>query len=74
MKQQLKVSEIDFDWKCEIATHSPSYYKWTQYLFCILARSGLVEKKSGIVYWDPLDKTGTLLIIESHFNRHSTGE
>ncbi|KAJ3302037.1 hypothetical protein HDV03_005469 [Kappamyces sp. JEL0829] len=57
MKQQLLGAGIEFDWAGELATHSPDYFKWTQFVFLLLHRRGLVEKRLGVVNWDPVDKT-----------------
>ncbi|MDA8611400.1 class I tRNA ligase family protein, partial [Candidatus Pacebacteria bacterium] len=57
MREQLKSMGAMFDWSRELATCDPSYYKWTQFLFLELFKAGLVEKKTTLVNWDPVDKT-----------------
>ena len=57
MKGQLKSLGFAIDWSRELATCQPSYYRWNQWLFLRMLEKGLVYKKSGVVNWDPLDKT-----------------
>lgn len=45
MKEQIISVGCSFDWKRELATCDPSYYKWTQWLFCKLWEKGLVYRK-----------------------------
>ena len=46
-----------FDWRHELATTDPAYYKWTQWLFLQLYHAGLAYKKKAAVNWCPKDKT-----------------
>ena len=57
MKGQLESLGIAFDWGREVQTCSPSYYKWTQWLFLRLYEKGLVYRKAEEVNWDPIDQT-----------------
>ncbi|MBV8031763.1 MAG: leucine--tRNA ligase [Betaproteobacteria bacterium] len=57
MRKQLKSLGFALDWEREIATCSPDYYKWNQWLFTRMFRKGLAYKKTGIVNWDPVDQT-----------------
>jgi len=57
MKQQLKCLGFALDWDRELATCSPEYYKWNQWLFTRLFRKSLAYKKTGVVNWDPVDQT-----------------
>ena len=57
MKSQLKVLGLSIDWEREFATCNQDYYKWTQFLFLELYKSGLVYKKESEVNWDPIDNT-----------------
>ena len=41
----------------EVSTSSPSYYRWTQWLFLQLYKHGLAYQKKGLVNWDPVDCT-----------------
>ena len=62
MKTQLKQLGLGVDWKREIATCKPEYYKWEQWLFTELFKKGLIYKKTATVNWDPVD--GTVLANE----------
>ncbi len=62
MKTQLKQLGLAVDWKREIATCKPEYYKWEQWLFTELFKKGLIYKKTATVNWDPVD--GTVLANE----------
>ncbi|HZM34395.1 MAG TPA: leucine--tRNA ligase [Burkholderiales bacterium] len=57
MKSQLKSLGFALDWARELATCSPDYYKWNQWLFTRLFKKGLAYKKTGVVNWDPVDQT-----------------
>lgn len=57
MRQQFKRLGYSFDWRREIATCEPAYYRWEQWLFIQLFKKGLVYKKNAVVNWDPVDQT-----------------
>jgi leucyl-tRNA synthetase len=57
MKSQLQGLGFALDWKRELATCRPDYYKWNQWLFTRLFKKGLAYKKTGVVNWDPVDQT-----------------
>ena len=57
MKAQLENMGLSFDWSREIATCSPEYYRWQQWLFVQLYKNGIIYRKNGIVNWDPVDQT-----------------
>ena len=57
MRSQLQRLGFAYDWDRELATCTPEYYKWEQWLFTRLFEKGLVYKKKSIVNWDPVDQT-----------------
>ena len=50
-RSQLKSLGLSFDWKREVNTTDPSYYKWTQWIFLQLFKNGLAYKKEMSVNW-----------------------
>ncbi|HEX9893468.1 MAG TPA: leucine--tRNA ligase [Gemmatimonadales bacterium] len=46
-----------FDWRHELSTTDPAYYKWTQWIFLQLFQAGKAYKKKAAVNWCPNDKT-----------------
>ncbi len=48
---------ISIDWSREFATHEPSYYRWTQWIFLRLYERGLAYRKEAAVNWCPNDQT-----------------
>ena len=57
MRQQLKPLGLSIDWDRELATCSPDYYKWTQWIFLQFLKVGLAYQKEAAVNWDPIDQT-----------------
>src|SRR5512145_3122704 len=57
MKVQLRALGFAIDWTPELATCRPEYYRWNQWLFLRMLEKGLVYKKTGVVNWDPVDRT-----------------
>ena len=62
MTKQLKMLGLSYDWKREVTTCKPDYYKWTQWLFIQLYKKGLAYKKEAAVNW--CDTCGTVLANE----------
>ncbi|HEY6926515.1 MAG TPA: leucine--tRNA ligase, partial [Steroidobacteraceae bacterium] len=57
MKAQFAPMGFAFDWSREVATCDPSYYRWNQWLFLQMLKSGIAYRKTQIVNWDPIDQT-----------------
>jgi leucyl-tRNA synthetase len=57
MKAQLKSLGYGLDWKRELTTCNPNYYRWNQWLFLRMLEKGIAYQKTGMVNWDPVDKT-----------------
>jgi leucyl-tRNA synthetase len=57
MKTQFLRLGNAYDWRREIATCDPEYYRWEQWFFIQLYKKGLVYKKNSWVNWDPVDQT-----------------
>ncbi|HSV30738.1 MAG TPA: leucine--tRNA ligase [Atribacteraceae bacterium] len=53
MRDVLKQLGISYDWRREIITCEPDYYRFTQWLFLKLYHRGLAYKKKGLVNWCP---------------------
>ena len=56
-QRQFRSWGISIDWSRELATHEPSYYRWTQWIFLELFRAGLAYRKDAAVKWCPFDQT-----------------
>jgi leucyl-tRNA synthetase len=57
MRSQLQELGLSIDWSREVATCSPEYYKWTQWLFLQFLEAGLAYQREAAVNWDPIDQT-----------------
>jgi leucyl-tRNA synthetase len=57
MREQLKRMGFAYDWRREINTCTPEYYKWNQWLFLKMYEKGLAFRKKGLVNWCPHCKT-----------------
>ncbi len=57
MKKQMQSMGLAIDWSREVATCSPDYYKWNQWLFLKMLEKGIAYRKTGTVNWDPVDQT-----------------
>jgi leucyl-tRNA synthetase len=56
-RRQLRRIGGMFDWRHELSTTDPKYYKWTQWIFLQLLKAGKAYRKSAAVNWCPHDKT-----------------
>ena len=57
MKTQLKQMGLSYDWKRELSTCDPNYYKFEQKMFLDFYRAGIAYKKETLVNWDPVENT-----------------
>ncbi|WMY97308.1 MAG: leucine--tRNA ligase [Arsenophonus sp.] len=57
MKKQLENLGLSYDWKREIITCNPNYYRWEQWFFIQLYKKGLVYRKKSLVNWCSNDAT-----------------
>ncbi len=57
MKAQMQSMGLAIDWSREVATCSPEYYKWNQWLFLKMLEKGIAYRKTQVVNWDPVDQT-----------------
>jgi leucyl-tRNA synthetase len=56
-RRQFKRLGVSIDWSRELATHEPSYYRWTQWIFLRLYERDLAYRKDAAVKWCPKDAT-----------------
>jgi leucyl-tRNA synthetase len=56
-RRQFREWGISIDWSREIATHTPQYYRWTQWIFLRLFERGLAYRAEAPVQWCPKDAT-----------------
>ncbi len=61
-KRQLQALGFSYDWDRELATSSPDYYKWTQWIFTKLYEKGLAYEAEMLVNYCPF--LGTVLANE----------
>jgi leucyl-tRNA synthetase len=52
-RKQFRQWGVVFDWRRELATCDPSYYKWNQWLFIQFYKRGLAYRKASLVNWCP---------------------
>jgi leucyl-tRNA synthetase len=56
-QRQFREWGISIDWSRELATHTPEYYRWTQWIFLRLFEHGLAYRTEAPVQWCPKDAT-----------------
>ena len=56
-ESQLKRSGARFDWTHEVNTTDPRYYRWSQWIFLQLFKTGLAVRRAAPVNWCPKDQT-----------------
>jgi len=54
-RRQLRRFGGMFDWRHELSTTDPRYYKWTQWIFLQLFKAGIAFRKKAAVNWCPKD-------------------
>ncbi len=57
MRRQLKTMGFSYDWRREVATCEPDYYRHEQKMFLGFLKEGLVYRKRSTVNWDPVEHT-----------------
>ena len=57
MTAQLQQMGLSYDWDRELATCTPEYYKWMQWIFIQFYKKGLAYKKDNPVNWCPSCQT-----------------
>ncbi len=57
-KEQLNKMGLSYDWKREINTTDPEYFKWTQWIFLQMFKEGLAYEDTLPINWCPSCKTG----------------
>ena len=57
MREQLKRLGVSYDWRREIATCTPEYYRWNQWFFLKMHERGLAYRKKSRVNWCPQCET-----------------
>ena len=62
MKRQQREMGLSYDWDRSVATCSPDYYRWTQWIFQLFYKRGLAYKKKAYVNW--CETCGTVLANE----------
>jgi leucyl-tRNA synthetase len=56
-QRQFREWGVSIDWSRELATHTPEYYRWTQWIFLQLYEKGLAYRTEAPVQWCPKDAT-----------------
>jgi leucyl-tRNA synthetase len=56
-RRQFQEWGISIDWSRELGTHTPEYYRWTQWIFLRLFERGLAYRDEAPVQWCPKDAT-----------------
>ncbi len=62
MRRELKQLGFSYDWDREIATCTPDYYRWEQWLFVRMFKKDMIQRKESFVNW--CDRCQTVLANE----------
>ncbi|HVL53239.1 MAG TPA: leucine--tRNA ligase [Vitreimonas sp.] len=57
MRRQLRQMGATFDWRAEVVTCDPEYYRWNQWFFLRFFEAGLAYRAKSAVDWCPNDGT-----------------
>jgi len=57
MREQLRKMGFSYDWRRELTTCEPEYYKWNQWIFLKMFERGIAYRKTAPVNWCPHDET-----------------
>jgi leucyl-tRNA synthetase len=57
MRIQLRTMGLSYDWRREVTTCTPEYYKWNQWFFLKMYERGLAYRKQSAVNWCPSCET-----------------
>ncbi|MBI4697517.1 MAG: leucine--tRNA ligase, partial [Nitrospirae bacterium] len=57
MKGQIGKLGLSYDWRREVTTCDPGYYRWNQWFFLKMFQRGLAYKKASTVNWCPSCQT-----------------
>ena len=57
MRRQVRSMGATFDWKSEVVTCDPGYYRWNQWIFLRFLEAGLAYRTTSPVDWCPNDGT-----------------
>ena len=68
MKRQMERIGLSYDWRNEVTTCLPDYYRWNQWFFIRMFERGLAYRKKSKVNWCP--ECCTVLANEQVINGH----
>jgi len=57
MRDQLKRLAFSYDWRRELATCDPGYYRWEQLVFVRMLKRGMTYRKETLLNWCPKCQT-----------------
>ena len=74
MKRQMNRMGFAYDWRLEVTTCEPEYYRWNQWFFLKMMERGLAYRKKALLNWCP--ECGTVLaneqVVDGCCWRHET--